>query len=677
MAANTKIVVTAEDKASAALRRVGDAVGGIESAVGSVNRLTGLLGLFSGTAFAGVAAAIGNVTRELDGLDEAAQNAGVGAIALSEMRYAASFAGVEATQLDTAIGKLSIKIADAAKGGKQSADVFRSMGISVRDANGQVRSTEDVLADVADKFAGYADNARKTGLAAELLGDKAGPRLVAYLSQGRDGIREFTGVTEDAIRASVPFQDELNRLNQEWDKIKIGIARDVVPALNELMTRWRLAGEAGLGFFDTLALSAQTSGTDLDDPRAKLEQLRAQLLELQKAQQDTGLLSWWDDWEIARKASAAQAEIDLNKQIRFFEKLRASHKQLTAEEEAARAQYGWGDRGAPPAQQAPGVSEDGKTGKSSKTQADIDSLIKSLQSQLDKQYELTEAEKLLRDIQAGRYKDATAASVARAGQLANEVDAAAALAQFDKDTAQFLRERAQQEEELQRTHQRRIDEATAAYERGLSSLENYAAEIERLTKLYNEGAFGNGVEAARRFNVAIEGAQKGLDQLQSDVSEFAKEAQRNIQDALGETIKRTFKGDTDDILSMWIDMLLEMEAQAMAADIAKWIFGGTGNGGSGSVLFSLFSGAFGGGKASGGAVSPSQYYVVGEQGPEIFVPDSAGTIVPNGRTGGVSVVIHQTIHAGSNVSRAEVYEAAAMAARQAQIQMTESIRRGS
>jgi hypothetical protein len=34
------------------------------------------------------------------------------------------------------------------------------------------------------------------------------------------------------------------------------------------------------------------------------------------------------------------------------------------------------------------------------------------------------------------------------------------------------------------------------------------------------------------------------------------------------------------------------------------------------------------GRAAGGPVDPSQPYVVGEQGPEVFVPDTAGTIVP-------------------------------------------------
>ena len=47
---------------------------------------------------------------------------------------------------------------------------------------------------------------------------------------------------------------------------------------------------------------------------------------------------------------------------------------------------------------------------------------------------------------------------------------------------------------------------------------------------------------------------------------------------------------------------------------------------------------FGGPRAAGGPVNPSSYYVVGEKGPELFVPDSAGTIVPNGGGGSAASV---------------------------------------
>jgi hypothetical protein len=46
---------------------------------------------------------------------------------------------------------------------------------------------------------------------------------------------------------------------------------------------------------------------------------------------------------------------------------------------------------------------------------------------------------------------------------------------------------------------------------------------------------------------------------------------------------------------------------------------------------------FGGGRAMGGPVSANTAYVVGERGPELFVPGNSGTIIPNGSGGGTTI----------------------------------------
>jgi hypothetical protein len=47
---------------------------------------------------------------------------------------------------------------------------------------------------------------------------------------------------------------------------------------------------------------------------------------------------------------------------------------------------------------------------------------------------------------------------------------------------------------------------------------------------------------------------------------------------------------------------------------------------------------FGGGRAMGGPVSANTAYVVGERGPELFVPGNSGTIIPNGGGGGGTTI---------------------------------------
>ena len=59
------------------------------------------------------------------------------------------------------------------------------------------------------------------------------------------------------------------------------------------------------------------------------------------------------------------------------------------------------------------------------------------------------------------------------------------------------------------------------------------------------------------------------------------------------------------------------------------------------------------GRASGGSVASGQAYVVGEQGPELFVPNSSGTIIPHGKgVGGMTVNINLASAVGLNDSLA-------------------------
>ncbi len=92
-------------------------------------------------------------------------------------------------------------------------------------------------------------------------------------------------------------------------------------------------------------------------------------------------------------------------------------------------------------------------------------------------------------------------------------------------------------------------------------------------------------------------AQTGEDTMNS-LSVFGDQAARNIQTYLGDNLYDALKGDYDNILSGFADMLGRMAAQAASARIADAIFGGKGKGGG---LFGDLLGAIGGGFSGGGS----------------------------------------------------------------------------
>jgi len=96
----------------------------------------------------------------------------------------------------------------------------------------------------------------------------------------------------------------------------------------------------------------------------------------------------------------------------------------------------------------------------------------------------------------------------------------------------------------------------------------------------------------------------------------------------------------DDLRKVAVAALADIAANAVKADLGS-LFGGAGGGG---LLSGLFGSLFGGapGRATGGPVAPGRPYMVGERGPELFVPTSAGSIAPTiaGQRGPVSITVN-------------------------------------
>ena len=92
------------------------------------------------------------------------------------------------------------------------------------------------------------------------------------------------------------------------------------------------------------------------------------------------------------------------------------------------------------------------------------------------------------------------------------------------------------------------------------------------------------------------------------------------------------------VLKQMARLILQQQLLNALKGFNLFSFGGGGGFTSPDVLTSGldFSGAF----ANGGRPAVGKAALVGERGPELFVPDRAGTIVPNGGFGGANVVVN-------------------------------------
>jgi lambda family phage tail tape measure protein len=111
---------------------------------------------------------------------------------------------------------------------------------------------------------------------------------------------------------------------------------------------------------------------------------------------------------------------------------------------------------------------------------------------------------------------------------------------------------------------------------------------------------------------------------------------QNLETALDNFVQ-TGKLSFSDLARSIISDLIKIQLRAQATSLFKssgiggFFSGLFGGGGGGSPAFG--STAFWGGKAEGGDVSGMNSYMVGERGPELFVPKTSGTIIPNNQLG--------------------------------------------
>ena len=171
-------------------------------------------------------------------IEETAQATGLSTKALQELRKVASASGVEVSDFDTAMFKLSRSMYGASKGGKEQAAVFAKLGTKATDGSGKLRATDDVMMDLAASFAKMPDGAQKTAMAMEVFG-RSGARLIPMLNEGREALQHHRDaavvMSEEEIKAGKDLVISWTKLaNTGKNMLKEAIS-PLLPEINKIV----------------------------------------------------------------------------------------------------------------------------------------------------------------------------------------------------------------------------------------------------------------------------------------------------------------------------------------------------------------------------------------------------------------------------------------------------------
>ncbi|TXL70102.1 hypothetical protein FHP25_35870 [Vineibacter terrae] len=612
------------------LRQMEGTLAGVQKGFSGIQTFLGRLQ--AGAAAFGLSLGIGEfvafnrqIMDTVGGLGELAQQLGISTTALQAYQTAALQSGVKAQQFEQSLIKLNRTMGDALGGDKKSIEAFSELGVRILDVNGKLRSSDSILAEVARRVMALGTEAEKTAAMNKLFGE-SGARLLPMLPELAKGVGQLTA--EARAAGTLIEQGVIDKLDKASDqaalarkKFEATFARDVTLPMIEGMT-WILnlmnqqiekAGDLRLAYLRAFSSVPGAGGAF---------ELMARLIEEQNRQQAAGQVGGIVGGMIGSGLGGGKPDpggafnpTPRGTSDRFGEQMRSM------ERDAAR----FAERLA-------------------MLKADTKTAWPEFERQLDS---IEQTEKRIADLTKGMPANSPMA-VQLSTQAIMTEKARLELEKYQRavvDADRFERQFGDGTLELTET----LHQLDAARATGRLSLEAYTIAVQQAREEQERHALvmqGMASQGWDGFIAGIRLAQSEWDRANSAFEQgqrFFERTMQGMEDALTQFVT-TGKLNFRDLANSIIGDLIRMQVRAASTSLFGLLTNAIGNALGGGVSGS--SGQRSGdyynvpARAAGGPVTSGSPYMVGERGPELFVPDRSGTIYPNGTgpgMGGVTV----------------------------------------
>lgn len=205
-----------------------------------------------GAAVAGTAAMVRANLRLIDSTAKTADKLGIQIDALQRLRFAAEQTGVEANVLDTAIQRMTRRVAEAAQGSGEAAGALKELGLDAQAL--AAMSPDEQFRAIAGAMGNVSSQGDRVRLAMRLF-DTEGVALVNTLALGEDGLARMgaqadeLGITLDRVSAQ-KVENANDAINRAQKAIG-GVAQRVTVALAPIIEQVANYVTAFLGRFNT------------------------------------------------------------------------------------------------------------------------------------------------------------------------------------------------------------------------------------------------------------------------------------------------------------------------------------------------------------------------------------------------------------------------------------------
>jgi hypothetical protein len=173
---------------------------------------------------------------------------GITGTAVQNLSAQFRMSGVDSAKAQTSLGLFAKKL-DAARQGTAAAIVpFKRLGVHLRESDGSLRKTGDVLAEVRDKLSDVKDASTRAGIAAALFG-RGFQTLGAWITKSKEDIAAYNKIVAESgvtwggkqVRGMKDFIQAQREMGLRWDLFRVNLGQNIMPVANKFtrsMSKW-------------------------------------------------------------------------------------------------------------------------------------------------------------------------------------------------------------------------------------------------------------------------------------------------------------------------------------------------------------------------------------------------------------------------------------------------------
>jgi len=194
-------------------------------------------GVFASAA-AGVFKLANSASEYVDKVGLMSRQTGLTSETLIGLEFAAEAAGGNIDELKEGLNALTQKAGMASRKGGEAAAIFKDIGVSVNDANGNLRSADEIFRDTINALSGLSSTSDKASVALELFGG-GGAKVAAILADGTGSLDEWTAKAREAglvmdgeaLKASEDMDRGMAQLKLTMRAVTLETGKNLIPAM--------------------------------------------------------------------------------------------------------------------------------------------------------------------------------------------------------------------------------------------------------------------------------------------------------------------------------------------------------------------------------------------------------------------------------------------------------------